>query len=124
MDAVKAAEESFIGHMDDDLNSADAITDIFNLVTETNKAIAADDASAESLKAAQAKIIELTGVLGVKLDEAKEEIPAEVMELAGKRAEAKKAKDFALADSIRDQITALGYSIKDTPKGPQLEKIK
>ena len=110
--------------MDDDLNSADAITDIFNLVTETNKAIAADDASADSLKAAQAKIIELTGVLGVKLDEAKEEIPAEVMELAQKRAEAKKAKDFALADSIRDQITALGYSIKDTPKGPQLEKIK
>jgi cysteinyl-tRNA synthetase len=46
------------------------------------------------------------------------------MELAEKRAEAKKAKDFALADSIRDQITALGYSIKDTPKGPQLEKIK
>ena len=124
MDAVKAAEESFIGHMDDDLNSADAITDIFNLVTETNKAIAADDASADSLKAAQAKIVELTGVLGVKLDEAKEEIPAEVMELAQKRAEAKKAKDFALADSIRDQITALGYSIKDTPKGPQFEKIK
>ncbi len=124
MDAVKAAEESFIGHMDDDLNSADAITDIFNLVTETNKALAADDASADSLKAAQAKLVELTGVLGVKLDEAKEEIPAEVMELAEKRAEAKKAKDFALADSIRDQITALGYSIKDTPKGPQLEKLK
>ena len=110
--------------MDDDLNSADAITDIFNLVTETNKALAADDASADSLKAAQAKIVELTGVLGVKLDEAKEEIPEEVMELAQKRAEAKKSKDFALADSIRDQITALGYSIKDTPKGPQLEKIK
>ena len=124
MDAVKAAEESFIGHMDDDLNSADAITDIFNLVTETNKALAADDASVDSLKAAQAKLVELTGVLGVKLDEAKEEIPAEVMELAEKRAEAKKAKDFALADSIRDQITALGYSIKDTPKGPQLEKLK
>ena len=124
MDAVKAAEESFIGHMDDDLNSADAITDIFNLVTEANRAIAADDASVDSLKTAQAKILELTGVLGVKLDDAKEEIPAEVLELAQKRAQAKKEKNFAEADKIRDQITALGYSIKDTPKGPQLEKIK
>lgn len=123
-EAVKAAEESFIAHMDDDLNSADAITDIFNLVTEANRALAADDASAEALKLASDKITELTGVLGVLLDEAKEEIPAEVMELAGKRAEAKKAKDFAEADRIRDRITALGYSIKDTPKGPQLEKIK
>ena len=123
-DAVKAAEESFISHMDDDLNSADAITDIFNLVTEANKAIAADDASASALKLAVDKIVELTGVLGVTLDEEKEEIPAEVLELAAKRTEAKKAKDFAEADKIRDQITALGYSIKDTPKGPQLEKIK
>ena len=123
-DAVKAAEESFISHMDDDLNSADAITDIFNLVTEANKAIAADDASASALKLAGDKIVELTGVLGVTLDEEKEEIPAEVLELAAKRTEAKKAKDFAEADKIRDQITALGYSIKDTPKGPQLEKIK
>ena len=123
-DAVKAAEESFIAHMDDDLNSADAITDIFNLVTEANKAIAADDASAAALKLAGDKIVELTGVLGVTLDEEKEEIPAEVMELAEKRAQAKKAKDFSEADKIRDQITALGYSIKDTPKGPQLEKIK
>ena len=48
----------------------------------------------------------------------------EVLELAEKRAAAKKEKNFAEADKIRDQITALGYSIKDTPKGPQLEKIK
>ena len=58
------------------------------------------------------------------LDEAKEEIPAEVLELAEKRAQAKKEKNFAEADKLRDEITALGYSIKDTPKGPQLEKIK
>ena len=116
--------QKFIEAMDDDLNTADAITDIFNLVSETNRALAADDASAEALKLAGDKITELTGVLGVTLDEAKEEIPAEVMELAEKRAAAKKEKNFAEADRIRDEITALGYSIKDTPKGPQLEKIK
>ena len=123
-EAVKTAEESFVAHMDDDLNTADAITDIFNLVSETNRALATDDASAEALKLAGDKITELTGVLGVTLDEAKEEIPEEVMELAEKRAAAKKEKNFAEADRIRDEITALGYSIKDTPKGPQLEKIK
>ena len=123
-EAVKTAEESFVAHMDDDLNTADAITDVFNLVSEANRALAADDASAEALKLAQDKIVELTGVLGVTLDEAKEEVPAEVMELAEKRAQAKKEKNFAEADRLRDEITALGYSIKDTPKGPQLEKIK
>ena len=67
-------------------------------------------------------------VLGLRLDEVKskkddsQDIPAEVMELVEKRAQAKKNKDWAAADSYRNQIDAMGYLLKDTPNGPSLQK--
>ena len=122
--SVEAAAESFVAHMDDDLNTADAITDIFNLVKVTNTAASAEDVSGEALKTAADKIRELTGVLGIELfGSEEEEIPAEITELVEARAAAKKAKDFAEADRIRDELKAKGYIVKDTPNGPQLEKI-
>ena len=65
---------------------------------------------------------EITGVLGIVL-KVEEDIPAEITELVEQRAAAKKAKDFAEADRIRDLITSKGYSVKDTPNGPQVEKL-
>ena len=122
--SVEAAAESFVAHMDDDLNTADAITDIFNLVKVTNTAASAEDVTGEALKTAADKIRELTGVLGIELfGSEEEEIPAEITELVEARAAAKKAKDFAEADRIRDELKAKGYIVKDTPNGPQLEKI-
>ena len=115
-DAVNAASESFVSHMDDDLNSADAITDIFNLVRQTNTSAQEGKVSAAALKAAKDKILELTGVLGIVLD-LEDEIPEEITELANKRAEAKKAKDYAEADRIRNEIQVKGYTVKDTPQG-------
>ena len=67
-------------------------------------------------------------VLGLGLDKVRarkddaSDIPAEVMELVEKRAQAKKNKDWAAADSYRNQIDALGYLLKDTPAGPSLQK--
>ena len=110
--------------MDDDLNTADAITDIFNLVKVTNTGATADDVSGEALKVAADKIRELTGVLGIELfGNEEEEIPAEITELVEARTAAKKAKDFAEADRIRDELKAKGYIVKDTPNGPQVERI-
>ena len=120
-DAVNAASESFVSHMDDDLNSADAITDIFNLVRQTNTSAQEGKVSAAALKAAKDKILELTGVLGIVLD-LEDEIPEEITELANKRAEAKKAKDYAEADRIRNEILAKGYTVKDVPGGFKIEK--
>jgi len=122
--SVEAAAESFVAHMDDDLNTADAITDIFNLVKVTNTGATADDVSGEALKVAADKIRELTGVLGIELFGAEEEeIPADITELVEARTAAKKAKDFAEADRIRDELKAKGYIVKDTPNGPQVERI-
>ena len=120
-EAVKAAGDSFIAHMDDDLNSADAITDIFNLVRQVNTSAQEGKVSKEALTEARDKILELTGVLGILLD-LEEAIPEEITELANKRAEAKKAKDYAEADRIRDEIQAKGYTVKDVPGGYKIEK--
>ncbi len=123
LEAVKAASESFIAHMDDDMNTADAVTDIYTLVKAMNTALASNTASESALTVAYAKLTELMDVLGVELLVDKEEIPEDVMELVNQRAEAKKAKNFAEADRLRDEITAKGYSVKDTPNGPQVEKL-
>ena len=70
----------------------------------------------------------MDSVLGLKLSEVKAkkdeplDCPAQVMELVGKRAQAKKDKDWALADTYRNQIDALGYVVKDTPAGPVVSK--
>lgn len=120
---VEQSKVSFIEHMDDDLNTADAITDIFNLVKIVNTATASGKVSKGALTIALDMLNELIGVLGIKALEEDDSAPSEVMDLVEKRAEAKKAKDFALADSIREQITAMGYSVKDTSSGPQVEKI-
>ena len=65
---------------------------------------------------------EITDVLGIVL-KVEEDIPAEITELVDQRTAAKKAKNFAEADRIRDLITSKGYSVKDTPNGPQVEKL-
>lgn len=122
LEAVKKAGEEFVSCMDDDLNTADAITAIFNLVRDANTSVANANASDSALKAALDKLVELTDVLGIEA-ETEDPVPQEVMDLVQKRAEAKKAKDFALADSLRDQITSMGYSVKDTANGPQVEKL-
>ncbi len=122
--ALEEQKASFIAHMDDDLNTADAITDIFGLVKAANTAVSTGKASVKALKDAYDLILELTGVLGIELTDNDEDgIPSEITELVNQRAEAKKNKDFAEADRIRDLIASKGYSVKDTPQGPQVERL-
>ena len=80
-------------------------------------------ASKASLQNALDKLTEITDVLGLDIAEDPEEIPEEIMDLVEQRAAAKKEKNFAEADRIRDLITSKGYSVKDTPNGPQVEKL-
>ena len=120
--AIVDARKSFIAHMDDDLNTADAITDIFGLVKAANTAVSS--ASKGMLEEALSALTELTDVLGINLDEDEDGgIPQEITDLVEQRAAAKKNKDYAEADRIRDLITSKGYSVKDTPNGPQVEKL-
>ena len=110
--------------MDDDLNTADGITAIFELVRDLNTMSSDNSVSKQQLQAGADLFDELTDVLGIMYNRKKnEEIPAEILELAEQRKNARKDKNFALDDEIRDKITALGYSIKETRQGTEIKKI-
>lgn len=114
-------KDAFIEAMDDDMNTAAAIGSIFEMVSEINVAVK-DGASKEFAEAALAKLKELTDILGVFNKEEDDAIGADIEALLAERAEARKAKNWARADEIRDQIAAMGYTIKDTAQGAQLIK--
>ena len=104
--------------MDDDLNTADAIAAIFDLVRAANTAAASGKVAAPALLEARDTLIELCGVLGLDASAGQDEaIPAEIMALVQARQDAKAAKDYAQADALRDQVLAQGYKIEDTPQG-------
>lgn len=113
--------EEFIAAMDDDLNTADALSVIFELVREINIKLN-ENASKGYISCAKEIFDELTGVLGLLYSKKEEEIPKEVLKLVEKRLEARKAKDFAAADSIRDEIAMLGYVVEETRQGTKISK--
>jgi len=117
--ALEKYRQAFIEAMDDDLNTADALSALFELIRETNTRFSEPRPKAEA-KAALALLTELTGVLG--LLGKKDDIPAEIIEKAEARQTARKAKDWKKADALRDEITAAGYVVEDTPTGPKVKK--
>ena len=108
----------FIEAMDDDLNTANGLTALFELVNDINSA---SDASKEAMEYALSCFDELANVLGLRMEQ-EESIPAEIMDLVQQRVQAKKDRNFQLADALRDQVNGLGYSIEDTPQGPKVSK--
>lgn len=120
---VQAYREKFIAAMDDDLNTADAISVIFELVSLANKNITAQSDTAPAvIEKVCNTIYELGGVLGILKKEAEDQIPSEVQTLLTQRAAARSNKDWATSDALRDQLREMGYLVKDTPQGQQLSK--
>ncbi|MBQ8584994.1 MAG: cysteine--tRNA ligase, partial [Butyricicoccus sp.] len=109
-------KQKFIDAMDDDLNTADALSAVFELTREINAWMSAhQDATKALLNGMHDLFMELTGVLG--LAQAREEAAgdeAEIEALIAQRAAAKKNKDFAEADRIRGILADMGIIIKDT----------
>lgn len=114
--------DAFIEAMEDDLNTADAITAVFQLVTDINTAVK-NGASKEFAQKALDLLLELTGVLGLLIQDAAEEaveVEPEIQALIDERQAARKAKNFARADEIRDILKEKGITLKDTPQGVQI----
>ncbi len=113
--------EAFVEAMDDDLNTADAITAVFQLVTDINTAVK-NGASKEFAQKALAALTELTSILGLLEQEVEEtvEVEPEIQALIDERQAARKAKNFARADEIRDILKEKGITLKDTPQGVQI----
>ena len=112
---------SFTAAMDNDLNTAQAITVLYDILKADTTA-ATKLACIESIdKVLSLNLIENAKALGADAEAA--EIPAEVLALVEQRKEARKAKDFAQADALRDQITALGWQIRETRQGTEITKL-
>lgn len=109
--------------MEDDLNTADAISSIFELVRDVNTEVM-DGCSKEFAEASLKMIQELGGVLGIlKTEEADDGISQEILDLVEERQAARKSRNFARADEIRDILKAQGFAVEDTPQGPRVVRI-
>ncbi len=113
-------KEEFIAVMDDDLNTADALSKMFELVTAINTK--AKEASKKALEHTAKVFDELSMVLGLLYNRNVEDIPQEVKDLVQERKTVRENKDWNRADEIRDELDKLGYVVKDTPQGAQILK--
>ena len=113
--------EKFNEAMDDDLNTADATAVLFEFVREINNYLASPDAKRGDVEYAMVKFDEMTYILGILYNRETGE-DKEALELLEKRTEARKNRDWATADKLRDEILKMGYLIEDTKNGPKLVK--
>ncbi len=114
---IAAHRDRFIEAMDDDLNTADGLSAVFELVKDINTRILDKNVSKHVCETAAGLFDELCNVLGILYNRKSNDVDSEIEALIEKRQEARKNKDFATADKIRDELKAKGIILKDTPQG-------
>ncbi len=117
---VKEAEQRFDNAMDDDLNTADALGAVFELVKEANVTLNAESSKA-AVESALNSLKALCDVLGI-LQKEDDTLPEEIQRMVDERAEARKNKDWKRSDELRDAIKAAGYILEDSREGQKVRK--
>lgn len=113
---LQKCENDFDKAMDDDFNTANAISAIFDLIKFSNINVN-ENVEAEYAKKCLNKIVELCGVLGIITERKAEILDSEIEDLIARRTQARKNKDFALADKIRNDLLEKGIVLEDTREG-------
>ena len=119
-DYAVAAFERFAAYMADDLDTPRALAELHGLARDINVAVAAGEAAPSGLAAAADTLVRALDVLGLASLDAAPEASGEALALAEERAAARAGGDYARADELRDRIAELGFSVRDTPQGPQV----
>ncbi len=119
---IKDRKQKFIAAMDDDLNTADGLAEVFNLARDINLLIDGGAAKTSLLSAAEL-FDELTGVLGILYNRKSNDLDSEIEKMIEERTTARKNKDFKTADAIRDKLKEMGIVLEDTPQGVKWSKI-
>ena len=109
--------QQFIEAMSDDLNTADAIAALFELVRDINSNVIAANANKGTVEAAIKVFDELADVLGLVYNRKKEDLDSEIEALIEQRTQARKDRNWAEADRIRDELKAKGIVLEDTAQG-------
>ena len=117
LELIEKRHQQFIDAMDDDLNTADGLAAIFDLVKDINTKILDKSVSKNVCEAAANLFDELCDVLGILYNRKSNDLDSEIEELIAQRQEARKNKDWATADKIRDDLKSRGIILKDTPQG-------
>ncbi len=120
IERIHAAETKFDNAMDDDMNTADAIGAIFEIIRDANVSLSASS-SAKVIQETLDTLKGLTDVLGL-LSKEEDELPADIKAMVDERAEARKNKDWKRSDELRDAIKAAGYILEDTKQGQKVHK--
>lgn len=117
IDGFGKYREQFIDAMDDDLNTADAIASIFELVRDINTNVVGKTPSKALVEGAISVFDELTGVLGLVYNRKTETLDSDIEALIEARTNARKEKNWAEADRIRGQLKEMGIVLEDTAQG-------
>ena len=120
IDRIAGYEKRFDDAMDDDLNTADALGAIFELIKDANITVG-ETTSREAAKAALKSLNDLCGVLGF-LTKEEDAIPPEIEQMVQEREEARKNKNWARSDELRDALKEAGYIVEDTKQGQKVRK--
>ena len=120
--AARAFTAKFDERMDDDNNTADALAVVFDLVRYANSEVP-DGAPAALAKGVLDVLLELTDVLGLIVIRKEEDLDSEIVSLIEERQAARKRKDFAEADRIRDELKSRGIELLDTREGVKWKRI-
>jgi cysteinyl-tRNA synthetase len=118
---IAPLRDEFLAALRDDFNTPEALAAVFKLVSEGNRRLG----GGEALPGAATAFAEMLAVLGLEtLRERSDEIDEEALRLLGEREDARRTRDFERADTVRDELLARGWEVRDTPEGPVLVPVE
>jgi cysteinyl-tRNA synthetase len=120
-EVVGETREAFLSEMDSDLNISGALGKVFDLIHWANQQMDEGSIGVAGDSQLRSFLQELDAVLGILPE--KVEIDPEVQRLADEREKARKQKNYALADEIREKVRQMGYILEDTPKGVRIKRV-